>query len=178
MDRITPQQRSRIMSRIPSSNTQPELKLRRLLHGLGYRFRLHARDLPGNPDVVLRPRRAAVFLHGCFWHGHACRWGRPVKSNASYWAAKIERNQRRDSEALAKLREQGWRPLVVWECELRDLEAVERTLVDFLGPSGPMERRSAVGVEPVRQGLKVMGPEDADVRLQQPRHILVGDHPL
>jgi DNA mismatch endonuclease (patch repair protein) len=124
------------MRRVRREGTEPELVVRRLLHRMGYRFRLHAKELPGCPDVVLRPRRAAIFVHGCFWHGHQCRWERPVKSNAAYWAAKIERNQKRDAASIQALRESGWRTLVVWECELKAPEAVQAELRVFLGPPG------------------------------------------
>lgn len=135
-DKLTPEQRSAIMRRVRREGTRPELALRRMLHRIGYRFRLHAKELPGSPDVVLRPRKAAIFVHGCFWHGHQCRWGRPVKSNAEYWAAKIERNQRRDVASVDTLSANGWRSLVVWECELKKPEALEIELRSFLGPPG------------------------------------------
>lgn len=134
MDRLTSEQRSAIMRRVRREGTEPELALRRMLHAMGYRFRLHAKELPGSPDVVFRPRKAAVFVHGCFWHGHQCRWGRPVKSNREYWAAKIERNQRRDAASEDALTGKGWRTLVVWECELKDADTVSERLRDFLGP--------------------------------------------
>jgi DNA mismatch endonuclease, patch repair protein len=126
-DRVTPERRSFIMSRVGQKNTAPEMALRRALHRLGYRFRLHRRDLPGSPDIVFPSRRKVVFVHGCFWHGHDCRWGRLPKSRQEYWLPKIETNRERDKRALTELRDAGWEPLVVWQCELRDLEgAVDR----------------------------------------------------
>ena len=122
------------MARIRSRDTAPERRVRSLLHRLGYRFRLHARDLPGRPDIVLRPRRAAVFVHGCFWHGHDCpRGARMPKANAAYWSAKIARNRARDAEALAALDALGFRALTLWECELRDEPALALRLRAFLG---------------------------------------------
>lgn len=138
-DKITPEQRSAIMRRVRRESTEPELVLRRRLHRMGYRFRIHAKELPGSPDVVFRPRRAAIFVHGCFWHGHHCRWSRPVRSNADYWAAKIDRNQRRDAASLDALDQRGWRTLVVWECELKNTEALEPRLLAFLGPPGALK---------------------------------------
>jgi DNA mismatch endonuclease, patch repair protein len=143
VDKISPEKRSAIMRRVRREGTEPELTLRRMLHAMGYRFRLHAKELPGSPDVVFRPRKAAVFMHGCFWHGHQCRWGRPVKSNAEYWAAKIARNQRRDAASVDALAENGWRTLVVWECELKDVDTLSARLRDFLG----LQRPKATGDE-------------------------------
>jgi DNA mismatch endonuclease (patch repair protein) len=123
------------MSRIRSSHTKPELAVRRVLHGLGYRFRLHAKDLRGTPDIVFRGRQAAIFVHGCFWHGHGCRVaGKPPQSNISYWVPKIDRNRARDGAAQAELEADGWRVLVLWECEVDDVGSVSRRLREFLGP--------------------------------------------
>lgn len=135
-DRVSPEERSAIMRRVRRKDTQPELAIRRLLHRMGYRFRLHAKELPGSPDVVFRPRRAVIFVHGCFWHGHHCRWARPVQSNGEYWAAKIDRNRRRDAAVEAALEAAGWRALVAWECELKDPETLSERLRQFLGEPG------------------------------------------
>lgn len=125
--------RSRTMRAVRSKNTTPELTLRRLLHGAGYRFRLHRKDLPGSPDLVFPGRKAVVFVHGCFWHGHNCKRGaRPPKSNADYWSAKIARNIARDARSLKALQATGWRTAIVWECELRDAQAVLTRLAVFL----------------------------------------------
>lgn len=123
------------MRRVRRENTGPEMALRQMLHRMGYRFRLHAKELPGSPDVVFRPRKAVIFVHGCFWHGHHCRWARPVKSNADYWAAKIGRNQRRDAASIDALNTNGWRSLVVWECELKEPSRLVSDLRAFLGPA-------------------------------------------
>lgn len=135
-DRLSKPERSTLMGRIRGKDTRPELALRRLLHGLGYRFRLHRRDLPGRPDLVFPGRRKAIFLHGCFWHRHqGCRNATIPKSSADFWTAKFRANVDRDARNLADLAALGWDVLVVWECELKavDLEARLRT---FLGPPG------------------------------------------
>lgn len=108
MDRITSVERSALMSRIKSKDTRPELFVRSLLHSLGYRFRLHRKDLPGCPDIVLPKYRKVVLVQGCFWHGHTCRRASHPKSNADYWHAKIARNQARDARNIGLLTEQGW----------------------------------------------------------------------
>jgi DNA mismatch endonuclease (patch repair protein) len=134
MDKLTAAARSRNMSRIRSSNTKPELLVRRLAHRLGYRFRLHRRDLPGAPDLVFPSRRKVIFVHGCYWHQHpGCREGRPPSSNQSYWLPKLRRTQERDDAALRDLTDTGWESLVLWECELANDRAVERTIRNFLG---------------------------------------------
>ncbi len=124
------------MARIGSKNTAPELTVRRLLHGLGYRFRLHRRNLPGTPDIVLPSRRKAIFVHGCFWHGHGCRIGQPPKSRPEFWEPKLDRNKARDEESCEALRGEGWDVMVVWQCETKDRQALAKRLEDFLGPAG------------------------------------------
>ena len=116
MDRISAERRSALMSRIRSKDTGPELIVRRLLHRLGYRYRLHDARLVGRPDIVFASRHKVVFVHGCFWHGHACPRGFKPKANAEFWAAKIDRNKLRDRRAARRLRSLGWRVLTVWEC--------------------------------------------------------------
>jgi DNA mismatch endonuclease (patch repair protein) len=123
------------MSAIRSSDTKPELLVRKLAHRCGYRFRLHRKDLPGKPDLVFPGRKAVIFVHGCFWHMHGCPSVRVPKSNADYWQPKLERNQRRDAESISALRSQGWKVLTIWECETNDLSALERAIRDFLSPS-------------------------------------------
>jgi DNA mismatch endonuclease (patch repair protein) len=133
-DVFTPEKRSAVMARVKGKDTKPELKLRRLAHALGYRFRLHRKDLPGSPDLVFPKRRAVIFVHGCFWHGHDCaRGARQPKQNANYWTAKIARNRARDAQAQAALRDKGWRVDVVWECEMKDVDALASRLKRFLG---------------------------------------------
>lgn len=137
--------RSENMRRIRSKDTAPEMMVRRLLHGLGYRYRLHAKDIPGKPDIVFSARRKAIFIHGCFWHQHvACKEGRPPKSNDTYWRPKLERNQRRDQQNLEALTALGWQVLVVWECEVKCEPSLPERLSQFLGPtsSAPHKVRS------------------------------------
>ncbi len=134
MDKLSAERRSANMRQIRSKDTNPELVLRRLLHRLGYRFRLHCKDLPGKPDLVFPARRKVIFVHGCFWHQHSgCREGRVPGTRLEYWAPKLARNQQRDQAAQSALEELGWQFLVVWECELKDTTAALRTVKRFLG---------------------------------------------
>ena len=119
VDVLTPAQRQFNMSRIRGKDTKPEMLLRRSLHALGFRFRLHRRDLPGRPDLVFPARRAVIFAHGCFWHGHSCPMCRIPNTRREFWAAKITGNRSRDEAAENRLLLMGWRVLVVWECSLR-----------------------------------------------------------
>lgn len=112
---------------------KPELAVRSLVHRLGYRFRLHSKDLPGKPDLVFRARSKVIFVHGCFWHGHhACRDGKLPKSNSSYWSPKLAANKARDARNLAALEAQGWDALVIWECETREASSLTKIVQDFL----------------------------------------------
>jgi DNA mismatch endonuclease (patch repair protein) len=125
--------RSRIMRAVKSRDTSPELTVRRLLHAMGYRFRLHRSDLPGNPDIVLPGRQKVLFVHGCFWHGHKCpRGDRVPNTNRDYWIRKIARNRERDVAARVALEKSAWQVGVVWECEIKDRGSVERQLRRFL----------------------------------------------
>ena len=134
-DRLTPNRRSWNMSRIRGANTAPEIAVRRLLHSLGYRYRLHLGTLPGKPDIAFPARRKAVMVHGCFWHRHInCRYAYTPKSRTSFWLDKFHRNVMRDEVAQHELHEMGWGVLVVWECEIRNLDQLRFQLVDFLGP--------------------------------------------
>ncbi len=136
--------RSAIMRAVKSRNTSPELAVRRLLHSIAPGYRLHRRDIAGNPDIAFISRKLAIFVHGCFWHGHSCRRGARVpKNNRGYWLAKIERNRRRDQASLCLLRRQGWRTLVIWECQLRDLAGIERRLRRFLSHQAARRHISA-----------------------------------
>jgi DNA mismatch endonuclease, patch repair protein len=132
MDRLTPERRSWLMSRVKGRNTTPELIVRRMLFALGYRYRLHRKDLPGKPDIVFGPRKKAIFVHGCFWHGHNCRKGRLPKSNATFWRLKIDTNKKRDRKRLRQLNALGWKVLVIWQCQLKDPLAIRQRIVDFL----------------------------------------------
>ena len=121
MDAEIDPRRSALMARIRSVDTRPEIAVRRLLHAMGYRFRLHRRDLPGKPDIVLPRHRLAIFVHGCFWHQHAgCRLASRPKTRQDYWTPKLAGNVARDEAAQAALRKLGWRVEVIWECDARD----------------------------------------------------------
>jgi DNA mismatch endonuclease (patch repair protein) len=131
-DNRTPESRSALMSRIGPANTAPEMIVRSLLHSMGYRYRLHRRDLPGTPDIVLVARRKIVFVHGCFWHAHGCRIGRPPKSHLDFWNKKFGMNTRRDEENKVRLESNGWKVLIVWQCETRTPDILKRKLTTFL----------------------------------------------
>jgi DNA mismatch endonuclease, patch repair protein len=141
-DVVSPDVRSRMMSRIRSKDTQPELSVRRALHALGYRYRLHDRKLPGKPDIVLSRYRAAVFVHGCFWHGHQCRLFKVPATRTDFWVPKIERNRFNDSKNEQELVAMGWRIAVIWECSLRgskaNIEDVVGRLAQWLQGSSTM----------------------------------------
>ena len=125
--------RSENMRRIRSKDTEPELVVRRLVYAMGYRYRLHRKDIPGKPDLVFLGRRKVIFIHGCFWHQHSdCREGRPPKSNMDYWLPKLRRNQERDRAALVQLAATGWEALVIWECETKDSSALAAKIKVFL----------------------------------------------
>lgn len=133
MDTLSPAQRSERMRRVKGKDTRPELRVRRLAHGLGYRFRLHRADLPGRPDLAFIGRRKVVFVHGCFWHRHDCAAGRRLpKSRVEFWSAKLEANAARDAATDARLIHEGWRSLVIWECESRDDDHIKSRLREFL----------------------------------------------
>lgn len=170
-DKISKLHRSWVMSRVTGRNTKPERVVRSLLHRIGYRFTVNGpknKSLPGKPDIVLPARQTVIFVHGCFWHRHAdCRHATTPKSNVDYWNAKFQRNVERDRETEAKLRELGWQIIIVWECELKELEAVAARLISEL-PRSPSvdlpeelederlvaEARSAYGKKDGRRGPK------------------------
>nr|VFJ88104.1 MAG: T/G mismatch-specific endonuclease [Candidatus Kentron sp. LFY] len=124
------------MSRVKGANTKPEWIVRRLLHGMGYRYRLYRKDLPGTPDIVFLGRRKAIFVHGCFWHRHqGCRLTTTPKTRAAFWKEKFEANEERDRRKFRELDTMGWRYLVIWQCETRDEKDSKRRLSEFLGPT-------------------------------------------
>ena len=130
--------RSAVMARVKSTGTKPELLIRRILTDLGARYRLHRKDLSGSPDVVMPGRRLAIFVHGCFWHGHDCaRGSRVPKTNRDYWLAKVARNRARDERNVADLTAAGWRVETVWECEMKDREGLKQRLAALLGATSP-----------------------------------------
>lgn len=133
-DTFTKAERSRIMAAVKSQDTGPEMAVRRLVHGLGFRYRLHDQGLPGHPDLVFPSRRKIIFVHGCFWHRHRCEAGRSMPvSRVDYWLAKFERNQSRDIKVRRQLAKDGWRVLVIWECQTRNLDRLRKKLKTFLG---------------------------------------------
>ena len=135
VDTVSKLIRSRTMAAIRSKNTKPEIVVRSIVHRLGYRFRLHAKELPGHPDLVFRPRRKAIFVHGCFWHQHSspkCPDGRMPKSNRRYWNSKLLKNVERDKHHLTALKKLRWKVLVVWECETQNHDRLLRVLTRFL----------------------------------------------
>jgi len=141
-DTLTPASRSENMRRIKSADTKPERLVRKLVHALGYRYRLHRRDLPGKPDLTFASKRKVIFVHGCFWHGHGiaeCPDRRLPKSNLTYWGPKLARNQQRDRDAQAALEQAGWQVLVVWDCETRSRETLSEKLKLFLSLAVPSE---------------------------------------
>lgn len=133
----TPQQRSRIMRAVRGSDTAPEMTVRRLVHRLGYRFRLHRKDLPGTPDLVFPRLHKVIFVHGCFWHGHPCvRGARVPTRNRNYWITKIARNKERDKRSRSALKRLGWSSLAIWECELKRPQRISAHIMKFLEPLG------------------------------------------
>lgn len=134
MDTVSKKKRSEIMSKIRSKDTKPEKFVRSLFHSLGYRFRLHRKDLPGKPDLVFPKYRAVIFVHGCFWHFHeGCRDGRYPSSNSEFWKNKLDKTRERDKRAIKQLEADGWKVLVVWECETeKDIELLIDKLRSFL----------------------------------------------
>lgn len=134
VDVLTEGQRRYCMSRIRGKHTGPELVVRRLVHSLGYRYRLHDRTLPGSPDLVFAARGKVIFVHGCFWHRHKCKLGRPVPATRrDFWTTKFLENKQRDRVARQKLRNAKWEVLVIWECQTGDLKKLAPKLVTFLG---------------------------------------------
>jgi DNA mismatch endonuclease, patch repair protein len=134
-DTLTRDERSERMSLIRAKNTGPEITVRKLVHGLGYRYRLHGRLIPGKPDLVFAGRKKVIFVHGCFWHRHsdkACKLARMPKSRLEFWVPKLEKNRLRDERIGKELADQGWQSLTLWECQLADIAAVSEEVRSFL----------------------------------------------
>ncbi|MDP9010488.1 MAG: very short patch repair endonuclease [Pseudomonadota bacterium] len=132
MDRLSPERRSALMARIRGKDTAPEMLVRGLVHSLGFRYRLHSKDLPGSPDLVFKGRKKAIFVHGCFWHRHRCPRGTVPSTRMHFWLSKLEGNRLRDVRAQNELRRLGWSCLVVWECELKNLDRISARISRFL----------------------------------------------
>lgn len=134
MDKLSPERRSWNMSQIKGKDTKPEILVRSLVHRMGYRFRLHRKDLPGRPDLVFPGRRKVIFVHGCFWHQHpGCKYATRPSTRADFWAQKLDGNRDRDKAVQHQLLQQGWGVLVVWECEIKQTELLADRLSRFLG---------------------------------------------
>ncbi|MYB15475.1 MAG: DNA mismatch endonuclease Vsr [Chloroflexi bacterium] len=158
-DVLTPEQRSYCMSQIRAKDMQPEMAVRSMIHRLGFRFRLHQKNLPGNPDIVLAKHRAAIFVHGCFWHWHPdpkCPIARLPESNVEYWGPKLARTRERDAEHLAELSRLGWRVLVIWECDLQSPESLVNRICSHLKLD-----RAAQGTDPGTEA----GRQDANQQI-------------
>lgn len=133
MDNLSPDERSKIMSRVRATNTRPELRVRKLIFALGYRYRLHAKDLPGRPDIVFRKLGKVIFVHGCFWHRHtSCALARLPKSRLDFWLPKLEGNSKRDEQNKRALQREGWKVLTIWECQLKSSERLGERIRRFL----------------------------------------------
>ena len=127
------EQRSRNMSAIKSKNTKPEIAVRKLLHSMGYRFRLHRKDLPGSPDIVLPKYKTVIFVHGCFWHRHEnCKYASNPKTRKEFWESKFKANVKRDLEIQEKIKNIGWQSIVIWECELKNHEKLKKSLINSI----------------------------------------------
>lgn len=131
-DPLTKEERSERMSRVRSIDTKPELVVRRLVHSMGYRYRLHSGTLPGSPDLIFSSRRKVIFVHGCFWHQHGCRKYRMPRTRRDFWEPKLERNKVRDRKVRAELRAMRWQVMVIWECQTKNLDRLQHRLVAFL----------------------------------------------
>lgn len=122
------------MSRIRSTDTKPEMAVRRLVYGMGYRYRLHDSGLPGNPDMVFRSRKKVIFVHGCFWHQHGCGHYKQPQTKRDFWYPKLAKNRARDIKVQRDLHKLGWESIVIWECEIKNLDVLRDRLINFLGP--------------------------------------------
>lgn len=155
MDILTTIERSERMGRVRGKDTKPELLVRRMIHAMGYRFRLHRRDLPGSPDLVFPSRRKVIFMHGCFWHRHPdpnCKLARLPKSKRDYWVPKLETNRQRDVVNLEMLHDMGWQVMIVWECELKELDALRVRITSFLGSRTPKDAATVDAQAPKKDG--------------------------
>ena len=136
-DNLSFEIRSRTMSRVRGKDTQPEMRVRRVVYRAGFRYRLHRRDLPGTPDLTFPGRHKVIFIHGCFWHQHNCGKGTRPQTNKEFWNRKLDRNAHRDRKNISSLQDCGWSVLVIWECETKNLQLMETRIKEFLGPKNP-----------------------------------------
>jgi DNA mismatch endonuclease (patch repair protein) len=135
---MEPAERYKRMSSVKSKGSKPEMIVRRMIHALGYRYRLHVKELPGSPDLVFRGKKKAVFIHGCFWHRHDCKSGSRIPpSNKEYWLPKLALNQERDRKVVDSLLKLGWSVLVIWECETKDADSLRKRITTFLESEFP-----------------------------------------
>jgi len=144
MDIVSREQRRRIMASVPQRNSKPEIAVRRLVHAMGYRYRLHRRDLPGTPDLTFVGRRKVIFVHGCFWHRHGCKLSTTPRTNAQYWSRKFRENQERDRRVVRQLRSEGWAVLIIWQCQVENAVRLATRIQKFLekrGAGGPARHR-------------------------------------
>lgn len=132
LDPLSPRQRSERMSKIRQADTKPEMCVRRLVRGMGFRYRLHVKSLPGHPDLVFMSRQKVIFVHGCFWHQHGCGRYRMPRSNREFWEPKLASNAERDKVTLTLLAQDGWKVLVIWECQIKDMDKLKLRIVEFL----------------------------------------------
>ena len=143
------EKRSWVMSRVRGRETSPEIKVRSLTHRLGYRFRLHRKNLPGRPDLVFPFRKKVIFVHGCFWHGHDCPRGkRTPKTNTGYWIEKIRKNIERDTKSQSELQSLGWSVLIIWECEIKNLDKIACKIIEYLSDRCGINRVAGVFLPP------------------------------
>ncbi|MCP4115877.1 MAG: DNA mismatch endonuclease Vsr [Desulfobacteraceae bacterium] len=141
MDTLNKKERSNRMALVRDKDTKPEMIVRRLLHGLGYRYRLHVKDLPGKPDLVFKSRKKVIFVHGCFWHRHeGCKLARLPKSRLDFWRPKLEGNKNRDRRNQVDLQKMGWKYMVIWECQIKDLDCLKEKVNKFLTDSDTGEK--------------------------------------
>lgn len=150
-DVFSPEKRSAVMRRVKGRDTAPEIAVRRMLRAAGVGYRLGGSGLPGKPDIVMQGRRTVVFVHGCFWHGHDCaRGSRKPRANAGYWTAKLARNVARDRQVVAKLTNDGWRVVTVWECGLKAPDAASKLVAEVTGQAATVSASPASGCSPAR----------------------------
>lgn len=132
IDHVSKEKRSEIMRQVQGKDTAPELIVRKLVYSLGYRYRLYDKKLPGKPDLVFSGRKKVIFVHGCFWHAHNCKKGKPPKSNLDYWLPKLKENRRRDIRNQKLITSSGWKFLVVWQCQIHNITSLKERVIAFL----------------------------------------------